>query len=222
MKIINKKDELLSILNKYKVYAVDYDGTIIDSMPMWERFASSYVLSKGKTLINEIDKKIKYLSNYDAAKIIHNDYNILNSPEEVLDDINKFVSYEYPNQKIKSYSIEFLNSLKNGRCLLSSATPSSLLKLSTDALNISDKFDDVYSSSDLKRSKESASLFEYIIEKENIDKSNLLVVEDSILAMKACFKNNIDTLIVYDSSNASDYDEIIRYATYYVDLSKLF
>lgn len=217
---IKSKEELQALLNKYKCYATDYDGTIIDSMQMWNEFARKYVLSKGKELINDIDSKIKYLSNYDAAVIIHNDYNILNNPLEVYEDINKFVEDIYPTIKLKKGSDTFLDMLdKSGKNLLSSATPESLLRLSCEALGIIDKYKYIYSSSDLKKSKESCELFKHIIECEGIDKGELLVIEDSILAMKACYNEGIDTLIVADYSNKDNYTDIVKYATYFVDLS---
>ena len=38
MKIIGSKKELIEVLDNHLVYATDYDGTIIDSMPMWNKF----------------------------------------------------------------------------------------------------------------------------------------------------------------------------------------
>lgn len=219
---INTKEELVDILNKYKAYATDYDGTIIDSMHMWNKFASSYVRSKGIEPKNDLDNKIKYLSNLDAAKIIHDDYNMKESVEYIYDDINNFVWDVYPTIDFKKGSSEFLNILsKSNRNYLSSATPKILLELSLDALKINDKYNGIYSSSDLGKSKESGELFLHIIKNEKIGKEDLLVIEDSILAMKKCYELGIDTLIVLDYSNKYNISDIEKYATYFVDLSKL-
>lgn len=222
MKIIGSKKELIEVLDNHLVYATDYDGTIIDSMPMWNKFASSYVKSKGITPSPDLDNKIKYLSNLDAAKIIHDDYNMKESIEYIYEDINKFVWDVYPTMKFKKGSLEFLKLLASkNKNLLSSATPEVLLKLSANALNILDKYDGIYSSSDLGLSKESGELFKYIIKNEKINKENLLVIEDSILAMKKCYELGIHTLIVADYSNQYDFEEIYKYATYFIDLSTL-
>lgn len=219
---IKDKKSLDALLKKYKCYATDYDGTIIDSMPMWEAFASAYVKSKGVEPKDDIDKKIKYLSNYDAAKIIFDDYHILSSVDEVYDDINNFVTDVYPKIGFKKGSYEMLLMLdKNGRNLLSSATPEHLLRLSAESLNILSHYKKIYSSSDTKKSKESGDLFRYILDNENISSSELLVIEDSILAMKVCKKMGIDTLIIRDFSNENNMDEIEEYATYYVDLNNI-
>lgn len=219
---ITNKDELQAVLDKYKCYATDYDGTIIDSMKMWNEFATNYVLSKGITPKKDLDKKIKYVSNYDAAKIIRADYNIGDSDEWVCDDINKFIEDIYPKIPLKKGSDIFLDMLDgSGKNLLSSATPESLLRSSANALGIINKYKYIYSSSDLRKSKESCELFEHIILKEKIKREELLVIEDSTLAMKACYKNGIDTLIVSDFSNLENEAEIEEYATYFVDLSKV-
>lgn len=222
MKIIKTWNELKEILLKYYCYATDYDGTIIDSMPLWHHFASNYLKSKGIEPIGDIDKDFKYISNLDAGKYIHNKYNIFSNGYEVCEDINKFIYDSYVKIGLKKNSLDFLKMLsQSGRNLLSSATPECLLVPSCKALGILGYYKDIYSSSDLDKSKESGELFKYIIKEENIKRNNLLVIEDSILAMKKCYKLKIDTLIVSDDSNKSNYKEIIKYATYFVDIKNL-
>ncbi len=222
MLLINDKTELLNIIKKYKCFATDYDGTIIDSMPMWLSFASRYLADKGIKSNPDLDMKMKYISNLDAARIIHDEYNVHNNAYEVLDDINCFIEKVYPFIPLKNNSLLFLKILKeNGKNLLSSATPKSLLISSAKSLDILSYYDDIYSSSDLDLSKESGKLFSYILEKENIKSDELLVIEDSIMAMKACHKLGIPTLIVYDDSNKDNLDLIKQYATYYVNLETL-
>ncbi len=222
MIIINDKNELINVIKKYKCYATDYDGTIIDSMPIWLNFASRYLEAKGIKLKNDIDSKMKYISNLDAARIIHEDYNLLSSTKEVLDDINKFMEEVYPTIKLKKNSLYFLNLLNSsGKNLLSSATPESLLLSSATSQNILTFYSDIYSSSDLDLSKESGKLFAHILKEEGLNNKDLLVIEDSILAMRACYNMGIDTLIVYDDTNKNNMDLIKQYATYYVNLESL-
>ncbi len=222
MLLINDKTSLENVINKYKCYATDYDGTIIDSMPMWLNFASRYLESKHIKANSDLDMKMKYISNLDAARIIHEEYGVHSSANDVLNDINSFISLVYPSIPLKNNSKYFLKLLKeNGKNLLSSATPKQLLESSANSQNILMYYDDIYSSSDLDLSKESGKLFSYILEKENIKPDELLVIEDSIMAMKACHKLGISTLIVYDNSNKDDMDLISKYATYYVNLETL-
>ncbi len=223
MKVISTKEELKEILGKYYCYATDYDGTIIDSMPLWHHFASEYLKSKGIDAEPLLDTKMKYISNLDAARIIYNKYHILNNSTEVCDDINRFMQNKYKTIPLKKGAKEFLELLsRSGRNLLSSATRQSLLMLSLRALGILGYYKDIYSSSDLDKSKESGELFKYIIKEENIKRNNMLVIEDSILAMKICKKMKIDTLIVKDYSNRNYLDDINKYATYYIDIEEVF
>ena len=222
MKVISTWAELKTILSKYRCYATDYDGTIIDSMPTWNHFASNYIKSKGITPKEGLDESIKYKSNLDAARIIYNDYKILSNEYEVCEDINRFMYEVYPTLPLKPNSQAFLELLnESGRNLLASATPESLLIPSCKALGILDYYKEIYSSSDLDKSKESGKLFKYILKEEDIDRSNLLVIEDSILAMKRCKKMKIDTLIVKDYSNKNDMALIEKYAKYFCDIENL-
>ena len=42
-------------LRKYKLYILDYDGCLIDSMPMWRDSASSYIRYLGYTPKDDFD-----------------------------------------------------------------------------------------------------------------------------------------------------------------------
>ena len=222
MKEIKTWDELKSIISKYYLYATDYDGTIIDSMPTWYHFASEYVLSKGIKPKPGLDDSIKYKSNIDAARIIYKDYNILHNAAEVCEDINRFMCDVYPKIPLNRNSLELLKLLSVcGRNVLSSATPEVLLVPSAQALQILGYYKDIYSASDLDKSKDSGALFKYILREENINKNQMLVIEDSITAMKVCKKMGIDTLIVADYSNKHNIKEIKKYATYYADIENL-
>jgi len=222
MKEIKTWDELKKVISKYYCYATDYDGTIIDSMPTWYHFASRYVESKGLTPKPGLDDSIKYKSNIDAARKIYEDYHILQNAAEVCEDINKFMFDVYPTLPLKKNSLELLKLLSiSGRNLLSSATPEVLLVPSAKAQQIIGYYKDIYSASDLDRSKESGALFKYILREESICRDQLLVIEDSITAMKICKKMKIDTLIVADYSNKNDMKDIKKYATYYADITNL-
>ena len=45
-------------LRKYKLYILDYDGCLIDSLPMWRDSASSYIKHLGYTPKEDLDERI--------------------------------------------------------------------------------------------------------------------------------------------------------------------
>lgn len=48
----------------------DMDGTILDSMAMWENIGSSYVKMKGKIPAPDLDEVIKSMSFEESARYI--------------------------------------------------------------------------------------------------------------------------------------------------------
>lgn len=207
----------------FDYYILDYDGTLIDSMPIWYGFATKYLEYMGIKAKPGLDDRIKYLSNYDTAKILNYEYNLNMTDREVLDSINKFVLTVYPSIPLKEGALEFLNELKrrNKKIYLLSATPKSLLLMSMKALGIRDYFIDIYSSSDLRLSKETGSAFTYVIDAIKANRTNVLIVEDSTLALVACKKLNYNILMMKDFSNKDKEEFILSKTKYYYTLNEI-
>ncbi|MCR5112749.1 MAG: HAD family phosphatase [Acholeplasmatales bacterium] len=207
----------------FDYYILDYDGTLIDSMPIWYGFATKYLEYMGIKAKPGLDDRIKYLSNYDTAKILNYEYNLNMTDREVLDSINKFVLTVYPSIPLKEGALEFLNELKrrNKKIYLLSATPKSLLLMSMKALGIRDYFIDIYSSSDLRLSKETGSAFTYVIDAIKANRTNVLIVEDSTLALVACKKLNYNILMMKDFSNKDKEEFILSKTKDYYTLNEI-
>ena len=71
---------------KYAVF--DFDGTLFDSMFIWQVLAKKYLKSKGKVPKASLMQSINRLNLPDAAKFIKNQYLPDLSEDEILKEIN--------------------------------------------------------------------------------------------------------------------------------------
>ena len=90
----------LSFLNKYKLFIVDYDGTILDSMRMWRTLLSNFLNEEG----------IVYNEDIDEINHLIEEINKEDDDEEDLDDIEE-LDVSIPSAEDKSN--EELNDSKN-------------------------------------------------------------------------------------------------------------
>ncbi len=203
----------------YSLYILDYDGTIIDSMDMWSTTASRFVLACGKTPKADIDEKTKTFSNYEAAKFIKEEYNFNESALEMLEKLNDFVLKTYPTIDIKEGARCFLEKLYylKKKVVLLSASSLELLNSSLEALNIKKYFSEIYSTSDLKLSKESGSAFQYVLDIYKNEKT--IVVEDAPHAVKGGKKVGLKVLGISDEFTNSD--EVVDSSDYYYNIRRL-
>lgn len=81
----------------------DFDGTLFDSMYVWDDFAANYLRSKGKTPSPELeDDLINLRSLKEAAEYLCERYQLEDSSADILHDIDMQVGHEY-RHGIKSY-----------------------------------------------------------------------------------------------------------------------
>ena len=186
----------------YKLFIVDYDGTIISSMEMWQHTCSGFLKSKGCKLDIDIDSKVITMTNRDAASYVQANYLPQLTLFQVIGEMNEYVKKSYVNQKLKPNALELLKKLKGiGRVVLYSATSIPLLEASLNALGIREYFDEIYSGSELCWSKQDGTGFLNLITKEGFNKEDTLVIEDSTHAILGAKKQGFKVLGVEDSGN---------------------
>ena len=206
--------------SKYQSFIVDYDGTLLDSLDMWENIASRYVESKGIELEEDLDLIVKKMTNIDGTLYIQKHYFNDKSIEEIGKELEIFVAKEYLSLKINKAIINFLKELKRyGKLYLFTATSYPLVSKSLMNNNILEFFDKVYTSTDFNYSKETGEGYEKIVNMNNLDKEKTLVLEDAIHAIEGASRMGLDVLAIKTKDN--NYKDINKYAKYYLNLRRL-
>lgn len=75
----------------------DVDGTILDSMEVWNTLASQYVQSLGMVPEKNLDEIVSDMSLEQSATYLKNHYKINKQEEQIISEILNFISdfYEY-------------------------------------------------------------------------------------------------------------------------------
>ncbi len=210
----------LDYLNKYKLFIVDYDGTILDSMKMWSTLLSSFLKDNNIDTDIDIDKISVEQTNSESVEFMRNLFFKNLTFDELADKMYQYVKSQYVKQKLKNNANLLLEELKkNGRVVLFSATDLILLKDSFKTNGVDKYFDYIYSASNMKTSKTNGVGYVKVLEKENIDIKDCLVVEDVMHAIKGAKYQNIDTLAIFDGQN--HWNDIKEIATYNLNLEDL-
>ena len=205
--------------NDFKLFIVDYDGTIISSMEMWRHTCSSFLISKGIELKEDIDSIVSPMTNKEAAEYVREKY----FPNYTLDMIGKemadYVKIMYVKQQLKPNAISLLKKINSiGKVVLYSATSMQLLKESIDNLGIKDYFQEIYSGSDCGWTKGDGTGFINLIEKERINKEEALIIEDSLRAIKGAKSQGFYVLGVEDTANLSKLANVYELSDYCLPL----
>ena len=92
----------LDYLNKYKLFIVDYDGTILDSMRMWNTMLSEFLKSENIKFDVDIDKLAKEQTNKESVEYIHDNYFSNITKSELENKMYDFVRVRYIKQILKT------------------------------------------------------------------------------------------------------------------------
>ena len=210
----------LSFLDKYKLFIVDYDGTVLNSMRMWDKLISSFVKDEGIVTNIDVDKVVIKQTSVETLNYLHETFFNNISKEELENKLFDYVKKSYVKQELKPNALKLLNEFsKRGKIILFSATANYLLNASFEKNNVNKYFSNIYSASDLKTTKLDGSGFELVCNLENYKVEDALVVEDAIYAIEGAKAKSFDCLAIYDYQKS--WEKIKELADYNLDLVNL-
>ena len=200
----------------------DMDGTLIDSLMLWDVLWSTF----GKKYLNgekfipreEDDKKVRTLTLKDAMYLIHDNYNIGKSGEELLELSNDIITDFYSGSvKLKSGVKEFLQYLNNNgvKMCIASATATELIELALKHCGIEKYFLKVFSCGTLGKGKEEPDVFLLARDFLGEQTQDTWVFEDSLTAIETVAKIGMPIVGIYDQFNYGQ-ERIKEIATEYI------
>lgn len=207
------------MLENTKAVIFDLDGTVVDSMWMWEAIDIEYLGRFGILLPPDLQRKISGMSFSETAVYFKETFKIPDSLEKIKADWNAMAidkyRYEVP---LKPGVLEFLKRLKKNGIKTGIATSNSkeLAVTVLDALGLMPYFDEVHMSCEVKTGKPAPDIYLLVAEYLKEAPKHCLVFEDitaGILAGKAA---GMKVCAVEDAFSADCREEKMRLADYYI------
>ncbi|MBQ2746581.1 MAG: HAD family hydrolase [Clostridia bacterium] len=200
----------------------DMDGTLVDSLMvwdvLWQKFGDKYLGGRPFVPTPEDDKAIRTLPLKNAMELVHTNYNIGKSGQELLDEANEMMVDFYSNTvQLKSGVKEFLENLYNKgvKMCIASATAPSLVKIAMDHCELNKYFPKVFSCGDLGLGKDKPDIYLLAQQYLGTEISETWVFEDSFVAIKTAHDIGMNTVGIYDKFNPYQ-EEIKKIANHYI------
>lgn len=198
-------------MNTIKAAIFDLDGTLVDSMWVWEQIDIDFLKSKGYTPPKDLNDDITHLTFRQTAEYFKDRFNLSDSIDEITDTWNN-MAYDFYSSKVKLKEgvIPFFNKLKSLNIKIGLATSNSLPLLEATLKNngIYHLFDAITVTDEVKKSKENPDVYLLCANKLNVSPKNCVVFEDIIAAVNGAKLAGMKVIGIYDKAS-EDQKEIL-------------
>lgn len=190
------------MLSNIKAAIFDLDGTLVDSMGVWEKIDIDYFKIIGQPIPKNLKEEINHLSFNEIAVYFKTKFNIKDSVEEIMATWENMAYNEYKNNvKLKPGAKEFLLKLKNMGIKIGLATSNShpLLEVCLKSNDIYDFFDTITVTAEVKRDKSFPDIYLLSANKLNTSPENCIVFEDILPAIQGAKSAGMKVVAIEDS-----------------------
>jgi HAD superfamily hydrolase (TIGR01509 family) len=180
----------------------DFDGTLFDSMFIWDTAGEIYLRSIGIEPREDLQKVLKPMSLLQSATYIREKYAIPLTVKEIMDGINRTVEdFYFHTVQPKEGIIIFLEQMKaqGVKMCIATATDRYQVEAALKRCGIESFFSEIFTCTDVGHGKDEPIIFQRAMEHLGTTKADTAVIEDAYNAARTSKNDGFITVAVYDS-----------------------
>ncbi len=188
----------------FRAAIFDLDGTLVDSMYVWEKVDVVFLTGRGIPVTREYTETVRGMFFETAAEYTKSAYGLQESVQEIVRIWLDMARYEYAHHvRLKPFAKEYLDELKNKGVRLGMATSSDpyLLEPVLEHNNVRHYFDVVCYTSEVGKNKSHPDIYLYTAKKLGVAEKDCVVFEDIPEGVCGAKSAGIYTVAVYDSAS---------------------
>lgn len=212
-------------MKEFKAAIFDLDGTLLDSMGVWETIDIDFLGKRGIALPDDYLEIITPMGFDAAAKYTVDRFHLSENPQDIIREWYTMAKDAYASTvMLKPYVREYLDMLSEKGIRITAAT-SSDRELFEPALannGIANYFEHIVTARDVMRGKGYPDIYEAAAEKVRTEPENSVVFEDILKGIQGAKAGGLQTVGVYDRYSAYEKDAMTALADRYIhDFSEL-
>ena len=179
----------------------DFDGTLVDSMFIWDTFGEDYLRTLGKEPKENLTEAFKTFTLEQAAEYYREHYGVTLSVNEIVDGVNEMVTKLYKTKvTLKDGVREFLEALKSQgvKMCVATVTDRPIVEDVLNRLGIRDFFFEIFTCAEVGYNKETPHIYRAALEVLGTKKDETVVFEDALHALMTAKNDGFPVAAVYD------------------------
>ena len=187
-----------------KRYAIfDFDGTLVDSMPLWNDLGKRFLQTKGIEAPENLQAIIQTMTLQQSARYMIEQFHLQSTIEQVMNDIKQLIERQYIEEvPLKPYVAAFLHYLHEHKVKMGIVTASehSHVKAALQRLQIDAYFDFILTCTEVGLDKNQPNIYWLAAERWGTHPDEVMVFEDALNALQSAKQGGFYTIGVYDRS----------------------
>jgi HAD superfamily hydrolase (TIGR01509 family) len=197
----------------------DLDGTLLDSMAVWDSFGAEYLQSKDLVPPENLYQILKPMSLMQAVNYFKKIFRLTDTAEEMIQQFNDIIADKYKYQVTLKPNVEaFLENLKNRnvKMCVATATDRPQAEAALKNLGIDPYFSFILTCTEVGSGKVQPEIFEQALQQLGTKKEETIVFEDALHAIITAKEAGFRVIGVHDPSAKEDAEQIKRIADDYI------
>lgn len=198
----------------------DIDGTLLDSMPLWNNLGERYLQKLGFTEeeTEGLSQRISTMPFAEGIHYIKKEYSLDIAEERIREQLQEMIAGAYRDEiALKAGAKEYLQFLKERGipCILATAGDASLATAALKRLKVWEEFQGLLLCEDFKTSKQEAKIYFFAMERLSLSRpEEVLVCEDVLHAVKSAKQAGFQVCGILDEANREDWAMIQEVADF--------
>lgn len=194
----------MSDITEFQACIFDVDGTLLDSMPVWDDIGERYLTSLGIPVREGLKDTLNTMSLEQGAAYLKEEYQIDKSVSQIIEGVLKIVSdfyrFEAPLKPGVRETLEWL-SARQIRMVIATSGDSELAEAALKRNGIQKYFEHIYTCTEVGAGKDEPTIYLKAAEFLQTKPEDVLVFEDALHAAETAKKAGFIVDGVYDKSN---------------------
>ena len=196
----------------------DFDGTLVDSMFIWDTIGEVYLRSLDIEPRENLAETFKTFTLEESAEYYRTHYGVSLSVSEIVDGVNRMIEDLYKSTvPLKKGVVEFLARLsKDGvRMCIATVTDKYLVEAALTRLKVRQYFGEIFTTAGVGFSKSNPEIYRTALAYLGTEKCETLVFEDVFHALMTAKNDGFPVAAVYDE-HESRQTEMKANGDYYI------
>lgn len=179
----------------------DVDGTLLDSMGVWDTIGEDYLRSLGFEPREKLNEKFRTMSIREAAAYYISEYGVPLTVEEICSQVNGWIEHFYREEaQLKPGAAGFVKRLYDAgvKLVIATATDDFLVEAALRRCGVMGYFSGLITCTHVNQGKDRPDVYRAAMESIGTSRENTVVFEDSLKALRTAREDGFLTVGVCD------------------------